>query len=112
MKAMEQQQGLGLGVDSRAGKNQQGSGLGPGLSPDARYNLHSHPGLRSVVFEAMNPLHDWDMDTTDARGNWGLWNFEGQGPEGGSVGVTHSERPFSNRESNPNPSITQPQHYN
>ena len=69
MKNMEQQQ-----------QQQQQAGIGL----DARRNLSSHPGLRSVVFEAMNPPSDWDMDTTDARGNWGLWNFEGQGPEGGS----------------------------
>ena len=43
-----------------------------------------HAGLRAVLHEAMNPPALWDPAATDARGNWGLWNFEGQGPAGGA----------------------------
>jgi len=54
----------------------------PGAQP-ARGSPRDHAGLRAVLHEAMNPPALWDPAATDARGNWGLWNFEGQGPAGG-----------------------------
>ena len=41
-------------------------------------DLRRHPAVHAVLLELMNP----PGDPTDAKGNWGRWNFEGAGPEG------------------------------
>ena len=48
------------------------------MEPDR--NIRHHPALLSVLHEVLNPL---PLDPRDQLGNWGLWNFEGKGPEAG-----------------------------
>ena len=48
------------------------------IEPDR--NIRNHPALLSVLHEVLNPL---PADPRDQLGNWGLWNFEGKGPEAG-----------------------------
>ena len=48
------------------------------IAPDE--NIRYHPALLSVLDEVLNPL---PTDPRDQLGNWGLWNFEGKGPEAG-----------------------------
>ena len=45
----------------------------------ASLSLRGHPAVREVLQELMNPIGDPE----NAKGNWGRWNFEGAGPEGG-----------------------------
>lgn len=46
---------------------------------DGPCNLRAHRGLLGVMSEVMNP--HWDCE--NALGNWGRWNFGGDGPEAG-----------------------------
>jgi hypothetical protein len=46
----------------------------------ANQNIRHHNALLSVLQEVMNPP---PPDARDQMGNWGLWNFEGKGPEAG-----------------------------
>ena len=43
-------------------------------------NIRHHPAIISIVREVLNPA---PADPRDQLGNWGLWNFEGNGPEAG-----------------------------
>lgn len=43
-------------------------------------NIRHHPAIISIVREVLNP---GPADPRDQLGNWGLWNFEGNGPEAG-----------------------------
>lgn len=56
----------------------------PHESSDRKENTHSsirhHPMIISILRKVFNPP---PADARDQLGNWGLWNFEGRGPEGG-----------------------------
>ena len=56
----------------------------PVSSADAKFstrnNIRRHPALLSVLQQTLNPP---PPDPRDQMGNWGLWNFEGRGPEFG-----------------------------
>lgn len=48
-------------------------------------DLRTHPAVMSILQEVMNPISP--RDVTEAKGNWGRWNFEGKGPESGPPGL-------------------------
>ena len=51
----------------------------------AASDIRHHPALLKIIRETFNPL---PSDPRDQLGNWGLWNFEGKGPEAGPPDCT------------------------
>lgn len=52
---------------------------------NTRSTIRHHPMILSILRKVFNPL---PADARDQLGNWGLWNFEGRGPEGGPPDFT------------------------
>jgi Phytanoyl-CoA dioxygenase (PhyH) len=48
-------------------------------------DIRHHPALLKILHETLNPP---PSDPRDQLGNWGLWNFEGKGPEAGPPDCT------------------------
>lgn len=48
-------------------------------------DIRHHPALLKIIRETLNPS---PSDPRDQLGNWGLWNFEGKGPEAGPPDCT------------------------
>ena len=61
---------------------------GDSQSSGPKESIRHHPALLSVLQEVLNPPPD---DPRDQLGNWGLWNFEGKGPEAGPPPFTIGE---------------------
>ena len=51
----------------------------------AASDIRHHPALLKIIRETLNPP---PADPRDQMGNWGLWNFEGKGPEAGPPDCT------------------------
>jgi Phytanoyl-CoA dioxygenase (PhyH) len=51
----------------------------------AASDIRHHPALLKILRETLNPP---PSDPRDQLGNWGLWNFEGKGPEAGPPDFT------------------------
>lgn len=46
------------------------------LTSEIPWHINTHPAIRKILVEVMNPF-----EGEHSRGNWGLWNFDGLGPE-------------------------------